>query len=285
MSNIVITCDSTADLSIELRERYNISVLPLGVTLGDKAYKDGVDINPDAIYAHHAKTGELPKTTAANIDEFLTFFKPFVDEGKTVIHIALSSSLSSTFNNGRLAAMEFENVYVVDSKNLSTGEGLVVIAAAEMARVGMEAQEIVDNLEKIIPCVDASFVIDNLEYLHKGGRCSALAMLGANLLKLKPCIEVKDGAMGVGKKYRGRYGDVLKEYVKERIGDASDIDLDRVFVTHAGCDEAIVDAVVAEVKALTDFKEVFKARAGCTISAHCGANTLGVLFIRKNPIQ
>ena len=187
MSNIVITCDSTADLSIELRERYNISVLPLGVTLGDKAYKDGVDINPDEIYAHHTKTGELPKTTAANIDEFLTFFKPFVDAGKTVVHIALSSSLSSTFNNGRLAAMELENVYVIDSKNLSTGEGLLVVAAAEMAQKGMEAEEIVEAIEKLIPCVDASFVIDSLEYLHKGGRCSALAMLGANLLKLKPC--------------------------------------------------------------------------------------------------
>lgn len=284
MSNIVITSDSTSDLSPELRERYNISVLPLGVTLGDKAFKDGVDITPDAIYEHHAKTGELPKTTAANVDECLNFFKQFTDEGKTVIHFAISSSMSSTFNNGRLAAMECENVYVIDSKNLSTGEGLLVIAAAEMAQKGLEAEEIVANIEKLVPCVDASFVIDNLEYLHKGGRCSALAMLGANLLKLKPCIEVKDGAMGVGKKYRGRYADVLKEYVKERIGDGSDIDLDRVFVTHAGCDMDTVNAVVEQVKAAAPFKEVFLTRAGCTISSHCGADTLGVLFIRKNPI-
>lgn len=285
MSNIVITSDSTSDLSPQIRERYNISILPLGVTLGDKTFKDGVDITPDEIYAHHAKTGELPKTTAANVDECLSFFKKFTDEGKTVIHFSISSSMSSTFNNGRLAAMECENVYVIDSSNLSTGEGLLVIAAAEMAENGMEAEAIVEKIEELVPKVDASFVIDSLEYLHKGGRCSALEMFGANLLKLKPCIEVKNGAMGVGKKYRGRYADVLKTYVAERIGDASDIELDRVFVTHAGCDEAIVNDIVEQVKAAAPFKEVFLTRAGCTISSHCGANTLGVLFIRKNPIE
>ena len=285
MGNIVITSDSTSDLSPELRERYNINILPLGVTLGDKTFKDGVDINPDDIYEHHAKTGELPKTTAVNIGECLDFFKKFTDEGKTVIHFTISSSMSSTFNNSRLAASELENVYVIDSKNLSTGSGLLVINAAEMAANGVEAAEIVKRIEELVPCVDASFVIDSLEYLHKGGRCSALAMLGANLLKLKPCIEVKDGAMGVGKKYRGRFADVLKTYVAERIGDASDIDLERVFVTHAGCDTEIVDSVVKEVKNAAAFKEVFLTRAGCTISSHCGANTLGVLFIRKHPVE
>jgi len=284
MSNIVISSDSTSDLGLELRERYDVKILPLGVTLGDKAFKDGVDITPDAIYEHHAKTGELPKTTAANVDEYINYFKQFTDEGKTVIHFTISAEMSSTYNNGRIAAMEFENVYVIDSRNLSTGEGLLVVAAAEMVKEGLSAEEIVEKIEKLVDCVDASFVIDNLEYLHKGGRCSTVAMLGANLLKLKPCIEVKNGAMGVGKKYRGRYGDVLKEYVSERIGDASDIDLDRVFVTHAGCDEAVVNAVVEQVKAAAPFKEVLLTRAGCTVSSHCGADTLGVLFIRKNPI-
>ncbi len=285
MNNIVITSDSTTDLSIELKERYNITTLPLGVTLGDKTFFDGVDITPDEIYEHHSKTGELPKTAAANVSDCIDFFKKFVDEGKTVIHISLSSEMSSTYNNSRMAAMEFDNVYVIDSKNLSTGGGLLVIAAAEMAAKGMEAEKIVEEVEKLVPCVDASFVIDNLEYLHKGGRCSAVAMLGANLLKLKPCIEVKNGTMGVGKKYRGKFGTELLTYVKERIGDGSDIDLDRVFVTHAGCDKEIVDSVVAEVKKTAPFKEVFLTRAGCTISSHCGANTLGVLFIRKNPIK
>lgn len=283
--NIVITSDSTTDLSPELKERYNVSVIPLGVTLGEKTYFDGVDITPDDIYAHHDKTGELPKTAAANVNDCIEFFKPFAEAGKAVIHFTISSSMSSTFNNARIAAAEFENIYVIDSKNLSTGGGLLVVAAAEMAEKGMDAADIVAEVEKLVPCVDASFVIDSLEYLHKGGRCSALTVLGANLLKLKPCIEVKDGAMGVGKKYRGRFGDVLKTYVAERLGDGSDIDTDRVFVTHAGCDEEIVNAVVKQVKDTGIFNEVFLTRAGCTVSSHCGADTLGVLFIRKNPIS
>lgn len=284
-NNIIISSDSTSDLSPALRERYNIKTIPLGVTLGDKTYFDGVDITPDEIYEYHKKTGELPKTTAANVGDCIDYFKPFADEGKAIIHFSLSSEMSSTYNNTLLAASEFENVFVIDSRNLSTGSGLLVIAAAEMAASGMEAKEIVEKINALIPCVDASFVIDSLEYLHKGGRCSAVAMLGANLLKLKPCIEVKNGKMDVGKKYRGKYSEVLKQYVAERIGDASDIDLERVFVTHAGCDPEIVNAVVEQVKNAAPFKEVFLTRAGCTISSHCGANTLGVLFIRKSPIE
>lgn len=284
MNNIVITSDSTCDLSPELRERYNVQILPLGVTLGDKTYFDGVDITPDDIYAHHDKTGELPKTTAANLSDCIDFFKQFTDEGKAIIHFTISSEMSSTYNNCRMAAEEFENVYVIDTKNLSTGGGLLVVAAAEMAAKGMDAKTVAEEVTKLVPCVDASFVIDNLEYLHKGGRCSAVAMLGANLLKLKPCIEVKNGSMGIGKKYRGRFADVLKTYVNERVGNGDGIDLDRVFVTHAGCDPEIVDAVVKQVKEAAPFKEVFLTRAGCTISSHCGADTLGVLFIRKNPI-
>lgn len=283
-NNIVISSDSTSDLSAELRERYNISTIPLGVTLGDRTYFDGVDVTPDDIYEYHKKTGELPKTTAANVGDCIDYFKPFADAGKTVIHFSLSSELSSTYNNTCLAASEFENIYVIDSRNLSTGSGLLVIAAAEMANNGLEATEIVEKINAMVSCVDASFVIDSLEYLHKGGRCSALAMLGANVLKLKPCIEVKNGKMGVGKKYRGKYSAVLKEYVAERIGDASDIDLDRIFVTHAGCDPQIVADIVEQVKEIAPFKEVFLTRAGCTISSHCGANTLGVLFVRKSPI-
>lgn len=283
-NNIVITSDSTTDLSPELRERYNIAILPLGVTLGEKTYFDGVDITPDDIYAHHTKYGELPKTAAANVSDCIDFFQKFVDEGKTIIHISLSSEMSSTYNNSRMAAEEFENVYVIDSKNLSTGGGLLVVAAAEMVKEGLEAKEIVNNLNDLVPRVDASFVIDNLEYLHKGGRCSAVAMLGANLLKLKPCIEVKNGSMGVEKKYRGKYGDVLKTYVADRLADADSIELDRIFVTHAGCDMDIVNAVVEQVKETLPFKEVFLTRAGCTISSHCGKDTLGILFIRKNAI-
>lgn len=284
-NKILISSDSTCDLSPELLERYNIKTVPLGVNLGDKTFFDGVDITPDEIYAHHEKTGELPKTTAANVGDLIDYFKPLSEENKAVIHLSLSSDFSSTYNNACLAASEYDNIFVVDSRNLSTGNSLLVIAAKEMAESGMEAEAIVEKLNEMALCVDASFVINDLEYLHKGGRCSALAMLGANLLKLKPCIEVKNGKMGVGKKYRGKYSAVLQEYVAERLADTDNIDLDRIFVTHAGVDDEIVDSVIAKVKEVAPFKEVLLTRAGCTISSHCGADTLGVLFVRKSPLE
>ena len=284
MSKIIISSDSTCDLSAELKEKYGIKIIPLGITLGTQVYRDGVDITPEDIYAHHEKTGELPKTTASNVGECIDYFTELKKDGDTIIHFTISSKMSSTYNNTCMAAEEFDDVYVIDAQNLSTGSGLLVLAAAEMANSGMEAPAIVEELEKLVPCVDASFVIDSLEYLHKGGRCSAVAMLGANLLKLKPCIEVKNGSMGVGKKYRGAYGRVLSEYVDERLQNVDDIDTSRVFVTPAGCDEDIINAVVEQVKSKGIFDEVLLTRAGCTVSSHCGANTLGVLFIRKSPI-
>lgn len=284
ISNTVITSDSTTDLSKELKERYNVTVMPLKITLGDKTYTDGVDISPDDIYAHHDRTGELPKTAATNVGDCIDFFKPFCDAGKTVIHFTISSDMSSTYSNACLAAEELGNVYVIDTKNLSTGGGLLVVAAAEMLASGLSAEETAEKTRALVPCVDASFIIDSLEYLYKGGRCSAVAMFGANLLKLKPCIQVKNGKMDVAKKYRGKFSEVAKQYVSEKISDYSDIDLDRVFVTHAGCDPELMNELVELVKSKAPFKEVFLTRAGCTVSSHCGANTLGVLFIRKSPI-
>ena len=281
---VIISSDSTCDLNRELIDRYKIRILPMGVSLGDKIYRDGVDITPDEIYAHHAATGQLPKTSAINLAENLDRFEELTKGGNAVVHLTLSASMSSTYYNACLAAEEFEDVYVVDCKNLSTGNGLLVIAAAEMAQQGMKAQEIARRIEELTSCVDASFVVDNLEYLVKGGRCSALAAFGANLLQLKPCIQVKDGAMGVCKKYRGKFEKALSVYVSDRLANAEDICLDRVFVTHAGCDPQIVESVVAAVKNALPFREVFVTRAGCTVSSHCGANTLGVLFMRKTPI-
>ena len=285
ISNTVITSDSTTDLSKELKERYNVTVMPLKITLGDKTYTDGVDISPDDIYAHHDRTGELPKTAATNVGDCIDFFKPFCDAGKTVIHFTISSDMSSTYSNACLAAEELGNVYVIDTKNLSTGGGLLVVAAAEMLASGLSAEETAEKTRALVPCVDASFIIDSLEYLYKGGRCSAVAMFGANLLKLKPCIQVKNGKMDVAKKYRGKFSEVAKQYVSEKISDYSDIDLDRVFVTHAGCDPELMNELVELVKSKAPFKEVFLTRAGCTVSSHCGANTLGVLFIRKSPME
>lgn len=282
---IIIASDSTSDLSQELISKYGIKILPLGVTLGETTYTDGVDIDPDKIYENYEKNGELPKTSAVNIADFEDFFEEYTSEGYSVVLFTISSEMSSTFSNARLAAEDFPGVYPVDSRNLSTGAGLLVVAAAEMAEKGMTAQEIADECNRLAAYVDASFVIDSLEFLHKGGRCSALAAFGANLLQLKPCIVVKDGKMGVGKKYRGRFSAVLPQYIAERIGDGSDIENDKIFVTHAGCEQEIIDSCVAKVKELIPDANVFVTRAGCTISSHCGRNTLGVLFVRKSPIQ
>ena len=282
---IIISSDSTCDLSRELIDRYNIRILPMGVTLGDNSYRDGVDITPDDLYAYVEKTGQLPKTSAINMAENADYFEELTRDGSAVIHFTISSSMSATYNNARVAAEDFEDVYVVDAKNLSTGSGLLVLAAAEMAQQGLEAKEIAQKVSELADYVDASFVVDNLEYLAKGGRCSAVAAFGANLLQLKPCISVKNGAMGVSKKYRGKFEKVLPTYVAEKLANGDDIDLERVFVTHAGCDPQLVESIVELVKNTLPFKEVLVTRAGCTVSSHCGANTLGVLFVRKTPLN
>ncbi len=278
---VLIASDSTCDLSPELVAQFGIKILPLGVALGEGEYTDGVDITPDDIYAHYEKYGELPKTSAVNIAEFESFYGQATADGYSVVTFTISSQMSSTYHNACLAAEDHDNVYVVDTANLSTGGGLLVLAACKMATAGKSAKEIAEACTAMAERVDASFIVDDLEFLYKGGRCSAVAMLGANMLQLKPCITVKDGKMGVGKKYRGRFADVLKKYIAEQLGDASCVELDEIFVTHAGCDADIVDACVEQVKSIAPFKNVYVTRAGCTISSHCGRNTLGVLFIRK----
>ena len=198
----------------------------------------------------------FPKTSAINVAENMEYFEQLIKDGSAVIHFTISSSMSSTYNNACVAAEELEDVYVVDGKNPSTGNALLVIAAAEMALEGMEAKEIAQKVSELADYVDASFVVDNLEYLAKGGRCSAVAALGSNLLQLKPCIYVKNGVMGVGKKYRGKYEKVLLSYVDDRLANADDIRLDRVFVTHAGCEPKIVESVAEAVKNTLPFKAV-----------------------------
>lgn len=282
---IIISCDSTCDLSPELLQKYDIKVTPLYVIMNDKTYKDGVDIRPDDIYKYRKETGKLPTTAAVNMNDFYNFFKQFTDEGYSVVHINISSDMSITHNNARNAAGQFENVYAVDSKNLSTGSGLLVLKAAELRAEGLDAKAIYDHLNELRQRIDASFIVDTLEYLHLGGRCSAVAKLGANLLKLKPCIEVKNGVMGVGKKYRGRLMNVLLEYTQHRLENADDIEFDRIFITHSGIDQEIIDAVHKKVHELIPFKEALVTRAGCTISVHCGPNTLGILFVRKSPVR
>ena len=282
MSDIIITSDSTTDLSPELLEHYGIRILPLGITLGDQYFTAGVDITPDDIYENYQKTGQLPKTAAPNLADTMDFFMRQRNKGRQIIHFTISSEMSSSYANARMAAEEIGGIEVVDTRNLSTGGGLLAVHAAERVRKGADdICALAEECRRLRDRVDASFVIDDLEFLYKGGRCSALAMLGANMLRLKPCICVKDGKMHVGQKYRGKFELVLPKYIRDRLGDGSQVDARRVFVTHAGVDERIVSAAVEQVKALGVFEEVCVTRAGCTISAHCGRNTLGVLFLRK----
>lgn len=281
---VLITSDSTTDLSPELREEYGIVIMPLVVNLNDVDHIDGVDITPEDIYRNYETNKTLPKTAAPNLADCEAFFQKYVDQGYSIVHFTISSEMSSTFQNSVIAAEDFDSVYVVDSRNLSTGGGLLVLRAAELARRGMRAGMIAEECRRLAPYVDASFVIDSLEFLHKGGRCSTVALLGANLMNFKPCIVVKDGRMNVGKKYRGKFDQVLLKYIEDRIGDGADIDRSHVFITHAGCDEEVVNACVHKLKTLGDFPNIHVTRAGCTVSSHCGRNTLGVLFIRTHAI-
>ena len=279
--SIKITSDSTSDLSPTLLEQYDITVLPLYVTMGEQTCQDGVDARPEDLFAYVERTGSLPTTAAVNVADYHDCFAQFSPRHEAVIHITISSDFSSCYQNACVAAEGFSNVYVVDSRNLSTGHGLVVLEAALAAQRGEQPEAIVAHLNEVAGQVEASFVVDKLDYLVKGGRCSSAAALGANLLKLKPCIEVVDGRMKVGKKYRGNYDKVLLQYVRERLDGRDDLALDRIFVTHTPCRPETVEAVKAEIQTYAPFSEIIETTAGCTISSHCGPNTLGILFIRS----
>lgn len=276
-----ISADSTCDLPVELLEKYNILTVPLHVTLDGNTYNDLVDITPDDIYAHFDKTGELPKTSAVNMQEYIDKFKPFVDKGCEIVHINIGSSLSTSHQQCKLAAKELGNVYAVDSCSLSTGTGLLVLEAVEMAEKGISAAEIAEKLSKMTNNIHCSFIVDKLDYLRAGGRCSAVALLGANLLSIKPCIEVhnEDGSMSVGKKYRGKLSKVLNQYVNDKISEYSGISMKRAFVTHAGISDETLNELIELVKEMNCFDEIIPSRASCTISAHCGPQTMGLIFL------
>ncbi len=279
--NIKITADSTCDLSAELIEKYDIGIFPLYIIKGGQSFRDGVDITPQDIFDHVAAGGEICSTSAVNVVDYAEKFAELSPKYDAVIHINISSDFSACHQNALLAAQNFENVYAVDSRNLSTGIGHITIEAAIMAKQGLEPKEIVERLEELIDRVEASFVIDKLDYLKKGGRCSAVAAAGANLLSLKPCIEVKDGAMQVGKKYKGSFEKTLKKYVKDRLKGRTDIDTRRIFITHTDCTPEMTSDVRSFIEEHQHFDEILITNAGCTISSHCGPNTLGILFIRK----
>ncbi|MDF2686781.1 MAG: domain protein DegV family [Clostridia bacterium] len=283
INNVLITADSTCDLSQELIKKHNIKIVPIYISMGSKFYKDGIDITQKDIYEFVAKNNQLPKTAAIGPIEYAEIFKPLVEKGLEIIHVSIGSKFSSCFQNACLAAEEYAGkVHIVDSANLSSGSGHVVLELADLLEAGVSVSETLEKIKTIIPKVDASFILDNLEYMHKGGRCSSITALGANFLKLKPCIEVVDGVMEVGKKYRGNLPIVLKKYVEDRLINTKDYyKKNRIFITSTCQTNELIDMVKDEIKKAQIFDEIFVTPAGCTITCHCGPNTLGILFIRN----
>ena len=279
--NIKVLSDSTCDLPQEVLEKYNITMIPLSVIKDGKQFTDGVDITPADIFNHVASGGDLCSTAALNIGEYTDVFAKYAKEYDGVIHVNISAEFSSCYQNACLAAEEFDNVRVIDSRNLSTGQGLVVLKACELAKEFEDLDALADALRAFTDKVEASFLLDRLEYMVKGGRCSAAAALGANLLNLKPCIEVKNGKMSVVKKYRGNYAKCLATYVKDRLANRGDVDKGTLFVTRTPVTDECFNAVQEAVDAYNDFETTYWNEAGCTISCHCGPGTLGVLFVRK----
>lgn len=279
--NIKILSDSTCDLSQALVEQYDIGIIPLIVMKNDQEFLDGITITPADIFAHVAAGGSLCSTAARSVGMYQEFFEKYAREYDGVLHINIGSGFSSSYQNACLAAEDFDNVRVVDSQNLSTGQGLVVLKACELAKTVSSMDELKEKLDAFTSRVEASFVVDKLDYLVKGGRCSSAAALGANLLNLKPCIEVKDGKMVVGKKYRGNFTKCLTSYVKERLEGRADLDDGTIFVTWTSVSDECHDAVVDAVHTYGSFQTIYETNAGCTVSCHCGPGTLGILFVRK----
>ena len=246
-----------------------------------ESFSDGVTITPAEIFAHVAAGGNLCSTTAMNMDEYMQWFRKYTEDYDGVLHINIGAGFSSSYQNACLAAEEFDNVRVIDSQNLSTGQGLVVLKACELAKTCQSLDELHDQVQAFTEKVEVSFLLDQLGYMVKGGRCSSAAALGANLLNLKPCIEVRQGKMGVVKKYRGNYAKCLANYVKDRIADRDDLDSGTLFVTRTPVTDACLEAVKTAVDTYADFENIYWTEAGCTVSCHCGPGTLGVLFVRK----
>ena len=278
---IVITADSTVDLSEDLIDRYGIRTIPLTIILGEETFLDGQGYSTLDMYARYHEDGLLPKTAAPSIQDFSDFFSGILAEGCEIVHLDISSELSNSFNAARLAAEDLEGVYVVDSRMLSTGIGLLAIEGAECRERGMTAAEIAEHLNELTGKVSTSFVLDTLEFMWKGGRCSGVAALGANLLKIKPGLEMKDGKLGIYTKYRGNMNKVYHQYITERLQGKA-IRPGHIFLTESGeIEPEVVEELTALVKELSGCREVHHTIAGCTISSHCGPRCLGVLFIEE----
>lgn len=277
--NIKITTDSTCDLPANLVADHNIYVFPLYIVKEEKTYRDGLEIRPQDIFDHVANGGELCTTSAVNLADYMTQFGALARRFDAVIHLNITAESSCCHQNACLAAADYPNVYVVDSRNLTCGHGALVLQAAELAEAGMDAKSIVKQLEITTAKVRTSFILSQLEYLKKGGRCSTVAALGANLLKLKPAIALTDGKMAVGKKYRGDFAKSVKTFLRDHLEGQDNLDLRRVYLVHVGLEREILDMAKEEVLGLAPFEQVILAEAGGTITCHCGPGTLGLVFL------
>ena len=279
---IKITADSTCDLTPEIIRDMDITLTPLYIVVdGGESYRDGIDITPDDLFRLVDTDKKRCHTTAVNQFDYLKVFREFSPEYDAVIHFNIGTEFSACYQNASLAAAEFDNVYIVDTQNLSTGSGYLVHDAALMAREGAGTDEIIRTAKENASKMECSFVIDRLDYLYKGGRCSGLESVGARLLNIKPCIEVADGKMRVGKKYRGSFMLSLEKYVSDRLANRDGIDRKRIYVTHPRCTPETVSHVTEIVKRIAPFDDIIETNAGCTVSNHCGPNTLGIIFKRN----
>ena len=278
---IKVTADSTCDLSPALLTQYDVTLAPLTVIKDGTDYVDGRTITPQDIFRHVAAGGSLCSTAAVSVGEYQALFARFAGACDGLVHVTIGSDFSACYQNACLAAAEFPNVRVIDSRNLSTGQGHVVLEACRLGKSAASLEALCQELEQLTGKVEASFLLNRLDYMVKGGRCSTVAALGANLLNLKPCIEVRDGKMQVVKKYRGPYAKCLAHYVKDRLDGRPDLRRDRLFVTYTPVEPDCLEAVREAVGQYGHFQEVHETSAGCTVSCHCGPGTLGVLFIRQ----
>ena len=281
-----ICTDSCVDINKNQIEENNIAVFPLAVILNDKEYLDGVNITPKEIFDYVGKTGQLPKTAARSIEDFKHFFEDLLASGDEVVYMGISSKLSSAYSYACQAKEEIgsDKLFIADSKSLSTGIGLLVLYACQLAKSGLSGKEISEKIKLQADYNQASFVVDKLDYLYKGGRCSAMARFGANLLKIKPRLELVDGKIENTGKYMGKFNSVIYKYIDDMLRLHNKPRRELCFITHTCQDEDFVKDVVEYVKGKNIFDEVVSSVAGSTISCHCGENTLGILYLLEEQI-
>ncbi|HOB34299.1 MAG: DegV family protein [Firmicutes bacterium] len=281
MGKVKIFSDSTCDLSPELVAQYDIGVVPVYVRFGDQVYRDGIDLTVEELYQKVDELGELPATAAPSPGDFVQAFKPYIDDGLDIVFVGISSDLSAILNNARLAAQEFPEgrVHIADGRNLSTGTGILVLKAADFAAQGMDARTIAEKIEALAPKVETEFIVDTLDYLHKGGRCTGLTRLVGSMLKIRPSLKVIGGKLYPNQKFRGTRQKALNGLLNTVLAVKDEIDPERIFITHSVSDDG--PYLKEELLKHIDAKEILITQAGCVISSHCGRNTIGIIYMKK----